>query len=100
MVTCLGHDENTWPLGVETFREVWHHVFLPRTPVDFLLHLVLGAGMYDPENGSEVGVFPFERVGCEAQTSDGCLGSFLTFSGYVCDRTINGVAYYRDHGRM
>jgi hypothetical protein len=51
----LGYDENTWLLGVGTFREVWHRVFLPRTPIDFLLHSVLDAGMYSPEDGSEVG---------------------------------------------
>jgi hypothetical protein len=42
----LGYDENTWPLSVGTFREVWHCVFLPRTPIDFLFHSVLGARMY------------------------------------------------------
>ena len=81
----LGYDESTWPLGVGTFREVWHRVFLPRTPIDFLLHSVLGAGMYSPEDGSEVGVFQFERVRYEDRTSEGCLGSFLSFSGYACD---------------
>ncbi len=73
-------------------------MFLPRTPIDFLLHSVLGAGMYSPEDGSEVGVFQFKRVGCEDRTSEGCLGSFLTFSGYACDWTVDGVPYYRDHG--
>ena len=73
-------------------------MFLPRTPIDFLLHSVLGAGMYSPEDGSEVGVFQFERVGCEDRTSEGCLGSFLAFSGYACDWTVDGVAYNRDHG--
>ena len=72
-------------------------MFLPRTPIDFLLHSVLGAGMYSPEDGSEVGVFQFERVGCEDRTSEGCLGSFLTFGGYACNWTVDGVAYYRDH---
>ncbi len=100
VVACLGHDENTWPLGVGTFQEVWHCVFLPRTPIDFLLHLVLGAGMYNPEDGSEVGVFQFKRVRYEARMSEGCLGSFLTFSGYACDWTIDGVACYRDNGGM
>ncbi len=74
-------------------------MFLPWTPIDFLLHLVLDAGMYKPED-SEVGVFQFERVGYEARTSDGCLGTFLTFSGYACIWTIDGIAYYRDHGGM
>ncbi len=35
VVVRLGYDEFTWPLGVGTFREVWHRVFLPRTPIDF-----------------------------------------------------------------
>ena len=79
---------------------MWHREFLPRTPIGFLLHSLLGAGRYSPEDGSEVGVFQFERVGCEARTSEGCLGSFLTFSGYACNWTIDGVAYYRDHMGM
>ncbi len=75
-------------------------MFLPWSPVYFLLHSVLGAGMYKPEDGIKVGVFLFERVGHAARTSDGCLGSFLTFSGYACHWSIDGVAYYRDHGGM
>jgi hypothetical protein len=33
VVARLGYDENNWPLGIRTFREVWHCVFLPRTPI-------------------------------------------------------------------
>ena len=58
-------------------------MFLPQTPVNFLLHSVLGAGMYQPEDGSEVRIFTFKRVGHAAWTSDDCLGSCVDFLRFL-----------------
>jgi hypothetical protein len=43
MVSCLGYEEEVWPLASGSFREVWGRVFLAQSPLHFLLHSVVGA---------------------------------------------------------
>jgi len=65
---------------------------VPRSPLDFLMHSVVGGGVYDhqdlpgsgPSSGS--GGIPFERLVGEHRVDgvEGCLDAFLTFSAFCC----------------
>ena len=98
LVTRLGYSVEVWPLARGSFREVWGRVVgggdghLPRSPLDFLMHSVVGGGVCDhqdlpgsgPSSGS--GGIPFERLVREHGIDgvEGCLDAFLTFSAFCC----------------
>ena len=65
---------------------------VPHSPLDFLMHSVVGGGVYGhqdlPGSGHSGGSggIPFERLVGEYRVDDveGCLDAFLTFSAFCC----------------
>jgi hypothetical protein len=84
LVADLGYGADVWPLASGLFCKVWGHVM--HSPLNFLLHLVVGA-VFDQEERPS-GNFIFKKV--QDSSSCRCLGAFPTFIGFCCAVACDG----------